>query len=535
MSTRLAMLAMLAVACGSPMATVRAADPAAPRPNVVVILADDLGFSDLGSYGGEIDTPHLDRLAAGGLRFTQGYNTARCWPTRAALLTGYYAQAVRRDALPGEKPAWEGKRPPWAKLLPERLAAAGYRSFHSGKWHVDGNPRPEGFDRSLEVFGNSANDYFDVRGLKEDGRPLAAGPDFYVTRAIGDHAVKCLAEHARDRAGVPFFHYVAFTAPHWPLQAPADLIAKYRDRYRAGWDSVRAARCRRIRESGIVTTPPAEPEPEVGPPYPPSADKLARLGPGEVDRPLPWAELTAEQREFQATKMAIHAAMVEALDREVGRIVAQLEAMQALENTFLVFLSDNGASNEIAISGKGHDPELPPGAQRTFLCLGPGWSTVGNAPFRRHKTWVHEGGIATSWIVHWPAGSAARGELRTQPVHVIDVVPTVLEIARVPAAGAEDQPPFHGRSFAAAVRDPAAPPAHESLWWCHEDNLALRAGDWKLVTVKGGAWELYNLATDRCETRNLAAAEPDRVAALEREWTRIADECRRLAPAAPPP
>jgi arylsulfatase A-like enzyme len=525
----------LAAACAGLMATVLAEDPAPPRPSVVVILADDLGFSDVGAFGGEIDTPHLDRLAAGGLRFTQGYNTARCWPTRAALLTGYYPQAVHRDALPGGRRGASGTRPAWAKLLPERLAAAGYRSFHSGKWHVDGDPRAQGFARSLDVLGAGQSNYFDATGVTEDGAAVGAAPGFYTTTAIGDHAVKCLAEHARDHGGRPFFHYVAFTAPHFPLQAPPDLIAKYRDRYRAGWDSVRMARCRRLRESGIVTTAPAEPEPEVGPPYQPSPDTLARLGPEELDRPRPWADLTAEQREFQAVKMAIHAAMVEALDREVGRIVAQLEAMHALENTFLLFLSDNGASAEIMIRGAGHDPGAPPGSRPTFLCLGPGWSTAANAPFRRHKTWVHEGGIATPWIVHWPAGTAARGALRTQPVHVIDVVPTVLELARVPAEGVEAQPPFHGRSFAAAIRDPAAPPAHASLWWCHEGNRAVRAGDWKLVAVEGGAWELYDLAADRCETTNLAAMRPDRVAALEREWTRIADECRGLAPAAPQP
>ncbi|MFM8415706.1 MAG: sulfatase-like hydrolase/transferase [Planctomycetota bacterium] len=503
-----------------------------PRPNVLVILADDLGFSDLGSYGGEIDTPNLDRLAAGGLRFTQGYNTARCWPTRAALLTGYYPQAIQRDALPGGKGGSQDTRPGWAKLLPERLAAAGYRSYHSGKWHIDGDPRSQGFARSLDVQGVGQSNYFDAAGATEEGRPLAAGDGFYATSAIGDHAVKCLAEHARDHAGTPFFHYVAFTAPHFPLQAPADAVAKYRERYLAGWDAVRGARAARLREAGIVTTPAASPDPEVGPPYQPGAETLARFGPGELDRPRPWDSLTPEQREFQATKMAIHAAMVDLMDREVGRIITQLEADGALDNTLILVLSDNGASAEIMIRGEGHDPLAEPGSRKTFLCLGPGWSTAANTPFRRHKTWVHEGGIATPWIVHWPAGIKAKGELRRQPVHAIDLVPTVLEIAGVPEAESQSTRPLHGRSFARALADQAAPPAHESLWWCHEGHRAVRMGDWKLVAVRGQPWELYDLASDRCETTNLAASQPDRVARLEQEWNRIAEQCRGLATAA---
>jgi arylsulfatase A-like enzyme/acetyl esterase/lipase len=512
---------------------VRADDP--PRPNVLVILADDLGFSDLGACGGEIDTPNLDRLAADGLRFTQGYNTARCWPTRAALLTGYYPQAIGRDALPGGKGGAQGKRSAWARLLPERLAAAGYRSYHSGKWHVDGDPREQGFARSLDVLGAGQSNFFDPGGVTEDGKPITAGDDFYVTTAIGDHAVKCLAEHARDHAQTPFFHYVAFTAPHFPVQAPADVVTKYRERYLAGWDAVRAARVGRLRESGIVTTAPAASEPEVGPPYQPKSETLAQLGAGEVDRPHPWDSLTDAQRQFQATKMAIHAAMVDIMDREVGRIVAQLETMKAFENTLILFLSDNGASAEIMIRGEGHDPTAEPGSRKTFLCLGPGWSSAANTPFRRHKTWVHEGGIATPWIVHWPRGIAGKGELRRQPVHAIDLVPTVLEIARVPERQSQSAPPFHGRSFAPALAAAAAAPAHESLWWCHEGHRAVRLGDWKLVAARGKPWELYDLAADRCETKDLAASQPGRVAALEEEWNRIAEECRGLASAEEPP
>ena len=461
----------------SAVAAVASLSAVAAPPNVVIILADDLGFSDLGCHGGEIDTPNLDRLAAGGLRYTQGYNTARCWPSRAALLTGYYAQAVRRDGMPGVAGGAKATRPPWARLLPELLAPAGYRAYHSGKWHVDGEPRAQGFARSLDVQATGQSNYFDPSGVVGEPAPRVDG-DFYATTAIGDHAVACLTEHARDHAGTPFFQYVAFTAPHFPLQAPPDLIAKYRDRYGAGWDAIRDARITRIKALGLVTSPPAAIEREVGPPYG-FPDAVERLGPGEVTRPVEWRSLTAEQQSYQADKMAIHAAMVEAMDREVGRIVAQLEAIGAGDDTLILFLSDNGASAEIMVRGEGHDPEAPAGSRKTFLCLGPGWSSACNAPFRRHKTWVHEGGIATPWIVHWPRGISGRGELRTQPVHVADVVPTVLELAGVPFPkeyGDMPVPLPQGRSFAASMANAAAPSAHDSLWWCHDGHRAVRVG-----------------------------------------------------------
>ena len=521
------MAAVLAVAVAMPVAK------AAP-PNVVVILADDLGFSDLGCYGGEIDTPHLDRLAAGGLRFTQGYNTARCWPTRGALLTGYYPQAIRRDALPEGRDG-KGTRPAWARLLPELLAPAGYRSYHSGKWHIDGDPRSQGFARSLDVTKGDSN-FFAAAGIVEDGRQVPMTDDFYATTAIGDHAVRCLADHAREHAGTPFFHYVPFTSPHFPLHAPPQLVAKYRDRYRAGWNAVQQARVERLKAMGIVTTAPAAMEPEVGPPYH-NPDALKLLGDGEINRPLPWEELSPKQREFQIDKMAIHAAMIDSMDQQVGRILAQLEAMGVFDDTLVLFASDNGASAEIMVRGEGHDPQVSPGSRKSFLCLGPGWSSCANTPFRRHKTWVHEGGIATPWIVHWPRGVSTKGQLRTQPVHVIDVVPTVLQLAGIEPPrehAGKPVPPLHGRSFATALRDPAAPPAHDTLWWCHEGHRGVRTGDWKLVAAKGTPWELYDLAADRCETTNLAANESSRVAELEAAWNRIAEECRTLAAADAP-
>ncbi len=501
---------------------------AAERPNVLLILADDLGFSDLGCYGGEIRTPHLDQLAADGLRFTQFHNTARCWPTRAALLTGYYAQQVRRDALPGIK---VGPRPAWARLLPRMLAAQGYRSYHSGKWHIDGMPRGNGFDRSYYL--KDQGRYFNPRVHFEDDRklpPVAPGSDYYATTAIADHAIRCLTEHANQYAGHPFFHYLAFTAPHFPLHALPEDIARYKDVYRVGWEEIRRRRWKRVQELDIVEGTLSAVEREIGPPYHfPKA--LETLGPGEINRPLLWSELTGEQQEFQLAKMAIHAAMIDRMDREIGRVLGQLRAMDAMDNTLILFLSDNGASAEIMVRDDGHDPQAASGSAATYLCLGPGWSTSSNTPFRRHKTWVHEGGISTPLIAHWPRGIAARGELRRSPGHVIDIVPTILELAGAQQFADDappSAPPLPGRSLLPVFKtDERA--ANETLWWSHEGNRAIRTGDWKLVAAKGDAWELYDLARDRTETTNVASQHPQRVEHMSQAWADKQSEFLNLA------
>ncbi len=500
-----------------------------------------MGFSDLGCYGGEIETPNLDRLAANGLRFTQFYNTARCWPTRASLLTGFYAQQVRRDAMPGVQGGSPASivRPPWAALLPELLKPAGYRSYHSGKWHIDREPIEQGFDRAYVIEDHDRCFYPKRHTL--DGRPLPPvepGSNFYITTWIADHAIQCLREHAREHADRPFFHYVCFTAPHFPLQAISNDIAKYLNRYTNGWNAVQTARGRRLKELGIVRHDPPPMERELGPPYH-FPDALEKLGPGEVNRPWPWTELTEEQRRFQAVKMAIHAAMVDRMDREIGRIVKQLEAMGALENTMIWFASDNGASAEIMVRGDGHDPSAPPGSGRSFLCLGPGWSSAANTPFRRHKVWVHEGGIATPLIVHWPAGipSEQRGTLRHTISHVIDFTPTILELAGVPWPaewGGRPMPACPGRSLVRVLAGDGEP-VHDAVWFMHEGHRALRMGDWKIVASKGEPWELYNLAEDRGETRNLAEREPERLKAMVAKWEAMAEEIRQLANRDPAP
>ncbi|MBM3999303.1 MAG: arylsulfatase [Planctomycetes bacterium] len=510
-----ACLAMLAAFC------CRAAFPA-DRFNIVIILADDLGYSDVGCYGGEIATPNLDRLAAGGVRFTQFYNTARCWPTRAALLTGYYAQHVRRDGLPGGGGGAGGTRPIWGRLLPDFLKPLGYRSYHSGKWHIDGRVLDGGFDRSLDM--RNQGDYFSARGNMIDDVPVKEGPPetgYYASTAVVDHAIECLRDHAERFPDRPFFQYVAFIAPHFPLHAKPEDIAKYRDAYQEGWDAMRERRFARQRGMGLVNTSLSELERDVGPPYH-FPEALEKLGSGEVNRPLPWTDLSEEQRRFQAVKMAIHAAMVDRMDREIGRLLEQLRAMDAIDDTLILFASDNGASAEIMVRDGGHDPKAEPGSAATYLCLGPGFSSACNTPFRRHKTWVHEGGISTPFIAHWPARIRARGELRRAPAHVVDVVPTVLDLLDIekPAEWAGVPiPPAPGRSLAAAFDADVAVP-RESIWWLHEGNRAVRSGDWKLVAAKGQPWELYDMATDRAESKNLASDRPDVVRELESLWKR---------------
>ncbi len=515
---------------------VGAAAPAA-RPNILIILADDMGYSDLGCYGSEIATPHLDRLAQDGLRFTQFYNTARCWPTRAGILTGYYAQQVRRDGFEGRGGGARGSRPAWAPLLPALLKPAGYRSYHSGKWHVDGMPLQNGFDHSYSL--DDHNRFFAPRNHTEDDQPLPAvpnGTNFYTTTHIAEHAIKCLQEHQQKYSTQPFFGYVAFTSPHFPLQAPAGDIARYRDRYARGWDVMRDERWARLQKLGIGRGALSATEREQGPPYPFPED-IEKLGPNEVNRPIPWSQLSAGQRELQATKMAVHAAMVDRMDREIGRIIDQVRAMGALENTLIFFLSDNGASAEMMVRGDGHDPKAPAGSAATFLSLGPGWSTMANTPFRRHKTWVHEGGISTPLIAHWPKGIVAHGELRHNPGHLVDLLPTILEVAgtKPPATDGLTAPARPGRSLVPAFAKDGTV-AHESIWFLHESNRALRMGDWKIVASgKDGPWELYDLAKDRAEAKNLAAEDPAKLKQLIDQWTRETADYRKWAEKDAPP
>jgi len=486
----------------------------AAQPNVVLILLDDMGFSDPGCYGGEIETPHIDGLARDGLRFTQFYNTGRCWPTRSCTLTGYYPQQIMMDP-PDQKTRYA---PPWERLLPTYLRPLGYRSYHSGKWHIDNVPEPEevgGFDRSwgfnIEQYGH----FFQENG-----------DSTFSATSITDHALDCLRGHEAEHRGTPFFHYVCYTTPHFPVQAEPQDIEKYLKRYDEGWDILRERRWERLREMGIVDCDLSVREAGMMAPwYRPEFGE--QLGPGEIEYAVAWDSLTAEQKRFQATKMAIHAAMVDRTDREIGRILAQLDAMGVRDDTLILFLSDNGASAEILIRGAGHDPSAPPGSAATHLCLGPGWSSCSNSPFRRHKIWVHEGGVATPLIACWPNGIRARGELRRSPGHCIDFVPTILEVAGVPRDEIplpDGAPPLPGRSLVPAFEGDGSV-EHEPIYFHHSGNRALRVGDWKIVSESAGpngkaddAWALYDLGVDRCEMRNLADEQPEKLKELVAVW-----------------
>ena len=503
-----------------------AGDTRNQKTNFLIILADDLGFADLGCYGSEIATPNLDRLASKGLRFTQFYNTARCWPTRSALLTGCYPQQIHMDPP-------QGLLPVWTRTLPQLLKPAGYRSYHSGKWHVFGAPQPVadgGFDRSYKLDDFDRN--FNPLKILEDDRPLppvAKDSGYYTTTAFADHAIRCLKEHAEKHAAQPFFSYLAFTAPHFPLQAPPEDIARYRDRYLKGWDKLREERWQNLRKLGIVNCGLAPLEPSLAPRNF-KRGVLTKLGPGEIEHAVPWVQLTDEQKRYQATKMAIHAAMIDRMDREIGRVLEQVRAMGAWDNTVIFFLSDNGTDATVMLRGDGHDPAAAPGSAGSFLCLGPGWSSAGNAPFHRHKIWTNEGGISTPMIVHWPKGIAARGELRHNVGHVIDFVPTLLELAHVKPALPVGAPALPGRSLVPAfVRDGSV--TRDDLFFHHLGNRALRMGDYKLVTAPEdqNAWQLFNLATDRCEQDNLASKQPDRVRDMAARWKQLQDRFTRDA------
>lgn len=505
---------------------------AADKPNVLIFLADDLGFSDLGCYGGEIETPVLDQLAEDGLRYTQFYNTARCWPTRAAILSGYYPQQIGRDALPGIPGGARGRRPAWAQLLPTMLRPLGYRSYLSGKWHVDGTPMKNGFDHAFTM--DDHNRFFNPQKMTRDDEKVPGipkGTDYYATTGIADHAIEVLQEHADNHSDKPFFHYVAFISPHFPLHAPAKDIAKYKGRYDVGWDAARDARWNRIQEMGLLNGKLSPLEPEIGPPYRKWSDPAKeQLGAKEVDAELAWSQLTEEQKAFQATKMEIHAAMVDRMDQEIGRVIEQVKSMGQFENTLILFLSDNGASAEIMIRGDGHDDEAPPGSADSYLCLGPGWSSCANTPFRRHKTWVHEGGAATPMIAHWPKGIQESGGMRKRVGHVVDIPPTILELAGgswPTEFNGQQVPKNPGSSFADSFAKDSQDP-NRVVWWLHENNRAIRKGDFKLVAAANESWQLYDMTKDRSETNDLRLKMPKKARELQNEWEKITSEFGEL-------
>ncbi len=489
-------------------------------PNIVLILADDMGYSDLGCYGGEINTPNLDELASKGIRFTQFYNAARCWPTRSSLMTGYYPQQVNVDGAKDEFPKW-------GYLLPQQLKRAQYKAYHSGKWHVRNVEKvvaDAGFDHSYLI--NDHNRHFSPEDHLLDDRelpPVNSNSGYYSTTAIADYSIQFLKEHQEKFSGTPFFLFTAFIAPHFPLQAPQSDIDKYRSRYVEGWEQLKKERYERQKKLGFDLGENSPFEYYVTAPWSYSEEELADSIPGEIRFARPWDQLTHEERYLQSMKMAIHAAMVDRLDQEVGRILKQIKSMGAEENTIILFLSDNGASSEQIIRGEGHEKDALLGSGNSYLCLGPGFSTASNTPFRRHKFWTHEGGISTPFIVSWPNGIKARGEFRHSMGHVIDLLPTFLEIAGLDPLlerNGYKAPPLPGQSLLPVFKEDKE--TEREIYFSHEGNNALRQGKWKAVysSYNDPKWQLYNMENDRTELHDKSSPYPEKVNDLKYPWVK---------------
>ncbi len=468
------------------------------RPSILLIMADDLGYSDLGCYGSEIPTPHLDRLAEGGLRFSRFYNTAKCHSSRVSLLTGLYCDQAGGESL--------GR----GATIAEALARAGYRTAMSGKWHLSGQPTDFGFQRYWGHLSGATSFFSGDDTFRLDGRPYEVpetlnGRPFYATRAITDFALEFL-DQAAD-SGDPFLLYVAYNAPHYPLQAPREDVLRHRGRYREGWDVLRRKRHRRQLESGLVS-----PEWEL---------------PERPDHVPAWDSLGAREREWEERRMEAYAAMVEVLDRNVGRLVGHLGRRGLLEDTLILFCSDNGACPFERTRGRDLDPWDP----ESWWTYDAGWAMVGNTPWRLYKQNQHEGGISTPLIAHWPGGlETGPGAITDQPGHLIDFMATLLEVsgAEYPReARGRKVEPLQGRSLLPVFRGEERQ-AHPQLYFRFGSDRALMQGDWKLVSAKRGRWELYHMGRDRTETRDLARDHGARVESMASEWFRFASQVERL-------
>lgn len=541
------------------------ASGAPQRPNIVVILADDMGFSDIGCYGGEIQTPNLDRLADEGLRFTQFYNTARCCPTRASLLTGLYphqagiGHMVANQGLDG----YSGDLNEHCVTIAQVLKGAGYSTYMTGKWHITKSVNPEGsregwplqrgFDRYYGIVHGAAS-YWDPGVLARDNRHISAFDDpeyrpekYYLTDAITDNMVRFVEEHQQKHADQPLFAYVAYTAAHWPLHAPDDEIARYKGKYDGGYEPIRKARFERLRKMGMLH-PEWELSPQAG----------------------DWN--TLDEKAWEARCMEVYAAQVTRMDRGIGKIVETLRKAGRLENTLLLFLQDNGGcAEDIAREGntpRQDHPTLPtiskeavrleerprqtrdgypvlggkavlPGPGDTYISYGRNWANVSNTPFREYKHFVHEGGIATPLIAHWPKGIPQKAQggdgkaknLEHQPGHLIDIMATCVDVsgAKYPAEWkGKEILPMEGRSLVPAFRGMPIR-TREAIFWEHEGNRALRVGKWKLVAKSPrGKWELYDMESDRTELHDLSMLQPERTREMAMEWEKWAKRTHAL-------
>ena len=531
-------------------AEIRAEKP----PNIIIIMADDMGWSDIGCYGGEIQTPNLDGLAKGGLRFTQFYNTARCCPTRASLLTGLYAHQAGVGHMMGDRgyDSYRGDLSRNAVTIAEVLKGAGYRAYQSGKWHVSRFTAPEGpkhnwplqrgFDRFFGTI-HGAGSFYDPNSLTLDNTQIAPWQDFFYTEAINGFACRYIREHRAEHPDKPFFLYVAHTAPHWPMHARPEDIARYHGRYAKGWDHLRAERYERLKKMKLI-------------------DEDWKLSPRDP-RSKAWKD--ADLKPWEQRCMEVYAAMVDQLDQGVGDIIQSLKDTGQFENTLILFLADNGACAENYGRGDNQAKAIPdptlrrpmspgelqrrmeplftrdgrpirtgrgvmPGPDDTYIAYGLSWANASNTPFREYKHWVHEGGISSPLIAHWPKGirsgvfgnrrAAEEGPLVDAPAHLIDLMATCVDVsgAAYPQQYAgHDIQAMEGVSLAPAFvgREIVRP---NPIFWEHEGNRAIRKGDWKLVAKHRGDPELYNIRKDRTELDDLAAAMPGKVKELSRQW-----------------
>jgi len=511
-----------------------AAEPA--RPNIILVMVDDMGFSDLGCYGGEIATPNLDSLAKGGVRFAQFYNYARCCPTRAALMTGLAPHqagighmTVEPDGQRNENtpPAYEGNLNDRCVTLAQVARNAGYATHMTGKWHLSGAnqddwPLQRGFEKYYGCI-SGATRFFQPTGARimyngntPDREPKSTTErPFYTTDAFTDHGLRFITEE-RSGAKRPFFWYLAYTAPHWPLQAHEADIAKYRAKYKLGWDKLRAQRHQRQIELGLV-------------------DPKWKLSPRDERVPA-WDSLDAAQQDELDLRMAVYAAMVDRMDQNIGKLVAFLKEKQLFDNTLILFLSDNGACAEGSVLGRGNILNAEQRNASHDVAVSTAWANASSTPFRLYKHFAHEGGTATPFIMHWPARIQPRATWYPEPAQLTDVMPTVLELvgaeypkefqghAVLPIEGVSLTPAFTGSSLQRTT----------PMFMEHENNAFVRDGDWKLVGrnvapprgLQSAKWELYNLKDDRTELNDLAAKMPEKVQAMSAQW---AEWAKRVA------
>jgi arylsulfatase len=458
----------------------------AEQPNILLILVDDLGFSDFGCYGSEISTPNIDELAQNGLRFTQFYNTAKCHSSRISLLTGLYPTQAGDESLSR------------GVCLAEVLDSAGYFTSMAGKWHLSKEPTDFGFSRYWGHLSGATDFFHGDSTFRYNGAPwYDFDEDFYTTDVNVDYSLEFLEEAIGS--GKPFFHYIAFNAPHYPLQAPREDVEKYLGKYDMGWEEIREARFEKQKALGIFA------DEAVLPPLP-----------GHMSA---WDSLPEARQEFESFRMGIYAAMIDRLDQNIGRLVKFLEEKGVMDHTLLMICSDNGGCP----FERSRNLEIPPWEGGSFLLYDASWATVSNTPLRHYKQTQHEGGISSPLIVHWPGNIEHPGGWERSPGHLVDVMATCLELAGVEYPERKDLQPLQGKSLLPLFRGETRE-GHEELYFVFGSCRGLRKGDWKAVSFYNSQWELYNLAEDRFEQHDLAGEYPELVEELSQQWHVMARE-----------